>query len=122
VNVGDSKADRPQGEETFHAAATGTFNPRRQNWGDQINAEQHVDEPEVPDIRTEVDCYFEDVEERPLQSGSALPVEVEGVNRTPRDERGQHATESLPEECAFIPDRKEKGSGNHHKQRDAGAK
>src|ERR1700754_71968 len=75
MNVGNGKADRPQGEEAFHAAAAGRFNPRRQNGGDQIDAEQHVDEPEVPDICAEVHRYFEDILQRSLQGGRALPVE-----------------------------------------------
>ena len=121
MDEGQQEGQAPECYEELHAAAAGGDDPRGEHGGNEVDAHQHVDEPEMAYFGAVVDGDLGDVEEEGLESICAARVEVEGVDDAPDYEGDCDAGEALLEELALAGDGEEEEAGDHDEEGDADA-
>ena len=122
VHIGDAQSEGPKREITLHSAARSRLDPRRDNRSEQVESQQHIDEPEVSDLDTEIDRDAADAEQRSGGIGPSRQELVDCVEHAPHQKRHHNAHETPGEKVArALPHRKQEKSRQHDEQRHGGA-
>ena len=118
MNIGDQRRNAPQPEIPLQFGFGAVRQPRGDHRHDQIEPDQHIDIPEMPDLHAEVDRDMEDIRDRLSPGIPAGGHIIEGIEDGPYDEGAENADKAFLEEFGAGPlHRQEQETRNHHEQR-----